>query len=254
MTRQYHGWSRAQAEDQAKVATQSDASSMPDQAPNYVGTRAKTLPVAEGLIPNMQGVGRHTEIPSMREMLNKPPPEPTVQGAGRRSFTNKFKLPPSVGIPIRGYQGQESGLGPRQQSERERHAEASRRQSRARASTSASDEINWGSDPSPVSGEPSRPRPGFARTQDMMEGLEGRPPELHARGASEIPPEDSVMQTCEPEGRDTMLALKAQRQEYLTTEERRLDELVQAEDRIRELEQVNEVLASIISDNIYLSS
>ncbi|KAL8771997.1 MAG: hypothetical protein Q9209_002662 [Squamulea sp. 1 TL-2023] len=209
MARQDYGWSRAQAGNEAKVATQPDAPPMPDRAANRVGTRARMLPVTESLNP----------------------PTPCV--------------------------GSESLLRPRQPLEWDRHAEASYRQQRPRASTPASDEINWGSDPSPVSGEPSRPRPGFARTQDMMEGLAGRPPKLHARehrGASEIPPEDRAMQTCEPEGRDIMLALKAQKQEYLTTEERRLDELVQAEDRIRELEQVNEVLASIIRDEIYLRS
>ena len=86
----------------------------------------------------------------------------------------------------------------------------------------------------------------------MMEGFEaGCPREMHMQITPESR-EDQVMQTCEPDGIDTLLALQAQRREYLATEERRLDELVRAEDRIRELEQQNEVLTMTIREMIYL--
>ncbi|KAL9035795.1 MAG: hypothetical protein Q9180_004659, partial [Flavoplaca navasiana] len=66
------------------------------------------------------------------------------------------------------------------------------------------------------------------------------------------PPESMVVQTCEPEGRDALSALQALKQDHLATEERRLDELIQAEDRMRELEHQNNVLMGTIREMIYL--
>ncbi|KAL8807397.1 MAG: hypothetical protein Q9182_000736 [Xanthomendoza sp. 2 TL-2023] len=110
-----------------------------------------------------------------------------------------------------------------------------------RISTPASDEITWGSDPSPVPGEPVRPRPGFARTLDVMENfLPAHLPGSRMRqpsGMVETPLQDRPMETCEPDGRDPLLALQAQKAEYMATEERRLSELIHAHDCIRELEE-----------------
>ncbi|KAI4248470.1 MAG: hypothetical protein L6R40_001031 [Gallowayella cf. fulva] len=54
---------------------------------------------------------------------------------------------------------------------------------------------------------------------------------------SEMTPGNRLMETCEAEGRDPLLALRALKNEYMATEERRLSELVFAHDRIRDLEE-----------------
>ncbi|KAL8863489.1 MAG: hypothetical protein Q9178_000170 [Gyalolechia marmorata] len=198
-----------------------------------------------------QGAAQDKQLRSVGEML-KPPP-----GISRRPLTNPLRS--GLFERVTGQEkiaGTEAPLAHRQQLEHIGHTEANcHQQRRHRASTPASDDVNWGPDPSPVSGEPLRARPGFTRTQDMMEAFEaGCPREMHMHEHQITPEsqENRVMQTCEPNGTDTLLALQAQRCEYLAIEERRLDELVLAEDRIRELEQQNEVLMITIREMIYL--
>ncbi|KAL8929710.1 MAG: hypothetical protein Q9172_000267 [Xanthocarpia lactea] len=226
-------------------------SAPPHRAQGRVCSRRKITPVVDVHNPHKQGAAQDKELRSVGEML-KPPPS-----IGRRPLTNPLRLGPFERVTGQEkHAGTEAPLAHRQQLEHIGHTEANcHQQRRHRASTPASDDVNWGPDPSPVSGEPLRPRPGFARSQDMMEGFEaGCSCEMH-RHEHQITPESQenrVMQTCEPDGRDTLLALQAQRCEYLATEERRLDELVRAEDRIRELEQQNEVLTITIREMIYL--
>ncbi|KAL8753462.1 MAG: hypothetical protein Q9199_005034 [Rusavskia elegans] len=187
---------------------------------------------------------------------------PTTQGARRYPPAHTSPSEPLAEVFVREqypYPGTESTVVHRQVLERNRHTEVNRRQQRfLRASTPAFDRANWGSLSSPVSNRFSGARAGFARNQDMTEHLttgwlselqlleDCRPPETLS--------ENGVIQTYEPEGGDALFALEAQKQEYLATEERRLDELMQAEDRIRELQQQNKALTSTIREMIYLEN
>ncbi len=124
------------------------------------------------------------------------------------------------------------------------------------ASTEASDGANLESNSIPESNISYGASARYVSNRDARERLKtGWPSELQILKdcrSPETPSENGVIQTCEPEGRDALLALKAQMQEYLAIEERRLDELIRAEDRIRELEQQNKALTGTIRNMICL--
>ncbi|KAL8845681.1 MAG: hypothetical protein Q9198_011373, partial [Flavoplaca austrocitrina] len=125
-------------------------------------------------------------------------------------------------------------------------------QLRTRALIPAADRASWECSPRPIAGNSFKARPCSMRNQDRMGSPEaGRQFELQRRDHS-TPPESMVIQTCEPEGRDALSALQALKQDHLATEERRLDELIQAEDRMRELEHQNDVLMGTIREMVYL--
>ena len=125
-------------------------------------------------------------------------------------------------------------------------------QLRPRALTPAADRANWECSPRPIAGDFLKARPRSMRNQDRMGSPEaGWQFELQRRDHS-TPPECMIIQTCEPEGRDAFSALQALKQDHLATEERRLDELIQAEDRMRELEHQNDILMGTIREMVYL--
>lgn len=252
MGSQTRRWALSQAKHEASAAARRNRS----RSVIRFRQRPRPSPVAESLNRPAQGA---EEMPKSR------PPKctchgPTTQDARRYPPTHTSPSEPLAEVFVREqfpYPGTESTVVHRQVLERNRHTEVNRRQQRfLRASTPAFDRANWGSLSSPVSNRFSGARAGFARNQDVTEHLttgwlselqlleDCRPPETLS--------ENGVIQTCEPEGRDALFALEDQKQEYLATEERRLDELIQAEDRIRELQQQNKALTSTIREMIYL--
>lgn len=252
MGSQTRRWALTQAKDEASAAARRNRS----RSVIRFRQRPRLPPVAESLNCPAQG---GEEMPKSR------PPNyarhgPTTQGARRHPLAHASPTETFAEVLVGEWYpdpGTGSPVVHRQVLERNRLTEVKRRQQRwPRASTPASNGANWGSHSSQVSnkifGAPTR----FARSQDVTERLKtGWPSELQLFKdcrPPETPSENGVIQTCEPEGRDALLALEAQKQEHLATEERRLDELIRAEDRIRGLEQQNKALISTIREMIYL--
>ncbi|KAL8679205.1 MAG: hypothetical protein Q9186_004502 [Xanthomendoza sp. 1 TL-2023] len=216
------------SQSRAQEGQQRNRSASPSHIPTHIRQRPRLPPFTKVLKASSMQSTDHSPPQPPVVVSHKPLPHRFVsQGPGRQPFGFPDLFDRSNDWEVN--RGSESLFMHRLQEQQ------------LRLSTPASDEINWGPDPSPVPGEPLRPRPGFARTLDVMENfLPGSLPERHTRehdGRLETPLEDRPMETCEPEGRDPLLALQALRAEYIETEGRRLSELVQAHDRIRELEE-----------------
>ncbi|KAL8817200.1 MAG: hypothetical protein Q9223_003917 [Gallowayella weberi] len=221
----------------AQKGQQGNRSGAPGRIPNHIRPRPRLRPLKQGLnAPSMHNAGHSPARPIMAASREAAPHESVSQDTSRQPFTKPCQALFDRSHDWEVNRRSESLLMHRQPEQRRR------------LSTPASDEITWGSDPSPMLGEPVGPRPGFARTLDVMENfLPAQLPESRMRdrsGTVETPLEDRPMETCESEGRDPLLALQAQKAEYIATEGRRLSELVQAHDRIRELEEELETNSS----------
>ncbi|KAL8727439.1 MAG: hypothetical protein Q9166_006027 [cf. Caloplaca sp. 2 TL-2023] len=284
MVQQTRSRSRAQPGDEKAAAARRSRSASPRRSQESIRQRPYLPPIA-GLLSlpsSPQRAGRQPQLPAIAEYLNPPVHNPSYNNPLTTRITSLFYDLPSapdlpddlshVGTSSPSAQGAgrrplagpfQSGLFegvPSWELDRNRRTRANPHQrAKGRATTPISDQANWGSDPSPVIGEPDRPRPGFARTLDVTENFATDPPRgLHGREYYRAEPlaEESMIETIEPEGRDPLSALIAQRDDHLAVEQRQRHALVDtegalalAEGRIRGLEEVQERLVGIIRGN-----
>ncbi|KAI4237230.1 MAG: hypothetical protein LQ349_002026 [Xanthoria aureola] len=242
MDSQTRRWALTQAKEEASVAARKIRSR---SVPRFRQS-SRPPPLVEGLNPPAQGA---EDVPKS-STSHDPRPKPTDQAARRLPLAHTSPTETVAGILVGKWcPDPETGslIVHRHVLEQSRRTEVSRPHQRwPRASTEASDGATWESNSIPGSNHSYGASAGYVSNRDARERLKtGWPSELQILKdcrPPETPSEDGVIQTCEPEGRDALLALKAQIQEYLSTEERRLDELIRAEDRIRELEQHNKAL------------
>ncbi|KAL8997010.1 MAG: hypothetical protein Q9169_003600 [Polycauliona sp. 2 TL-2023] len=180
------------------------------------------------------------------EMLKSQPnygsQEPGSKDTGRSIFTH-VPLSGTLAKVVEGRYSNPEAVAPAvfcQVLDRNHHGEVDHQPTGCpRGSTPVSDEVSGISDPRPIKNRSFGAKSMSARAQVVMEvSTADCPPDLRWCERTR-PSKDDAMQTCEPEGRDTMSALQAQTKEHLATEERRLEELIQVEDRVRELEQTN---------------
>lgn len=245
-------WALTQAEEEASVA----ARKIRSRSVTRFCQSSKPPALAEGLNPPAQGA----EDRPKSSTSYYPRPKPTDQAARPHPLAHASPTETVAEILFREW-CPDPETGPlfvhRHVLEQNRRTDLIRPHQRwPGASTEASDGANWESNSIPRSNSSYGASAGYVSNQDARERLKtGWPFELPIQKdcrPPETPSEDGVIQTCEPEGRDALLALKAQMQEYLAIEERRLDELIRAEDRIRELEQHNKALTGTIRNMIYL--
>lgn len=245
-------WALTQAEEEASVA----ARKIRSRSVTMFCQNSRPPPLVEGLNSPAQGA----EDMPQSSTSHDPRPKPTDQAARRHPFAHASPTEAVAEILFREWcPDPETGslFVHRHVLEQSRRTNLIRPHRRwPGASTEASDGANWESNSVPGSNNSYGASAGYVRNQDVRERLKtGWPSELQILEDCrplETPSEDGVIQTCEPEGRDALLALKAPMQEYLAIEERRLDELIRAEDRIRELEQQNKALTGTIRNMICL--
>ncbi|KAL8951418.1 MAG: hypothetical protein Q9222_002609 [Ikaeria aurantiellina] len=151
------------------------------------------------------------------------------EGAGRRSAEARegspYYGPPGTTPPgYRMQQAEQSRLHEEQQQQQHQQQQSGEA---TRFSERASEDRFSGSDPSPTSTTSDRPRPGTYPVRFDVGILEDNP--------------DEVMPTIE-EGRDPLLALQEQRDDYQRSDRRLRQRLIEGDDRIRQLEETVEAL------------